>query len=159
MVETGHVSKRRGRHQTLCMGFLDNLENSLKSLETQEERDGSSAQRREDERARSLAAAPWGTRLKDSDYVKALFDKAALRGHRLRTKVYMAWFDSTLRLEARSRVLQLKPTAEGIVAEYTDGQGNPVVDKVDLGSDPDELLERWLSCEQGAVTNEETVNE
>jgi hypothetical protein len=130
------------------MGFLDNLENSLKSLESREERDPNEAQRRKDHQARSLAAAPWATQLKNSEYTKSLMDKAAIAGHRLRTKIYMAWLDSTLRLEARGRVLHLKPIAEGIVAEYTDGEDKPQVDRVDLASDPDELLQKWLGSEQ-----------
>jgi hypothetical protein len=141
------------------MGFLDNLESSLKSLESQDERDGSSAERRREERARSVAAGPWATQLKESSYVRELFDKAALRGHSLRTKIYMAWFDSTLRLEARGRVLQLVPTAGGILAEYSDASGQPVSEKVDLAGDPDELLERWLASVQSTVAKEESVHE
>lgn len=130
------------------MGFLDNLENSLKSLESREERDPSEAQRRQNDRARTLATAPWATQLKDSEYTKALFEKAAIAGHRLRAKVYMAWFDSILRLEARGRVLHLRPTANGIVAEYTDPEGKPVLEPVNLSSDPGDLLEHWLGSEQ-----------
>jgi hypothetical protein len=130
------------------MGFLDNLENSLKSLESRDERDPSEAQRRQNDRARTLATAPWATQLKDSEYTKALFEKAAIAGHRLRAKVYMAWFDNTLRLEARGRVLHLKPTANGIVAEYTDSDGKAVLEPVDLSSDPGDLLEHWLGSEQ-----------
>ncbi|MCU1294803.1 MAG: hypothetical protein JWP08_3653 [Bryobacterales bacterium] len=133
------------------MGFLDNLENSLKNLESREERNPNEARRRQEDRARGLAAAPWATQLKESDYTRALFDKAAIAGHRLRAKIYMAWLDSTLRLEARGRVLHLKPTSEGIVAEYTDSEGKPKVERIDLAGDPDELLERWLSSEQPAV--------
>ncbi len=138
------------------MGFLDNLESSLKNLESQEERDPAQAQRRQDDRARTIAAAPWAIRLKESEYVKSLFDKAAVRGHRLRTKVYMVWFDSTLRLEARGRVLELKPKTDGVVAEYADAQGNAVQEKVNLDSDPDQLLEHWIGSEQ-RVTREEIV--
>ena len=49
------------------MGFLDNLESSLKSLESQGERDGSEVLRRDEERNRSSAAAPWAEELKHSD--------------------------------------------------------------------------------------------
>ncbi len=130
------------------MGFLDNLENSLKGLENTEERDPNEARRRQNERASSLAAAPWANQLKDSAYTKTLFEKAALRGHQLRSKIYMAWFDSTLRLETRNRVLELKPTAEGVFAEYADPDGNPKREAVDLASDPAELLEHWIGAEQ-----------
>ncbi len=136
------------------MGFLDNLENSLKSLESQEERDPNEAQRRQDDRARNLAAAPWASQLKDSEYTKSLFDKAAVRGHRIRTKIYMAWFESTLRLEARGRILEIKPTSQGIVAEYADAEGQLKTEPVDLSGDPDELLEHWIGSEQKLVRTE-----
>lgn len=126
------------------MGFLDNLENSLKHLESAEERDGSAHERRVEERARTLAAAPWAEKLKASDYTKKLFDEAALAGHRLRTKVYMAWFDSLLRLEARERRLELKPTPEGIVAEFKETDGSSKTRAIDLKSDPAELITEWL---------------
>jgi hypothetical protein len=126
------------------MGFLDNLENSLKSLESQEERDGNQARRQKEHRDRELAAAPWAERLRSSDYTKDLLDQAAAAGHRLRTKIYMAWFDSTLRLEARGRVLELKPTPEGIVAEFVDGAGERSREVIDLQGAPVELLNRWL---------------
>jgi hypothetical protein len=126
------------------MSFLDNLENSLKSLESREERDPNERKRRDDERARTLAAAPWATQLKSSAYTKDLLDKAAAAGHRIRAKVYMAWVDTVLRLEARGRALELRPTAEGIVAEYVDPAGERVTQPVDLSGTPDELLETWL---------------
>jgi hypothetical protein len=130
------------------MGFLDNLENSLKSLESQEERSPDEARRRDAERTRSLATAPWANRLKESEYTKALFEKAAVRGHRLRSKIYMAWFDPNLRLETRGRVLELKPTSDGVVAEYAEAEGNAQREPIDLSSDPDELLEHWIGSEQ-----------
>jgi hypothetical protein len=141
------------------MGFLDNLENSLKSLESQEERDPNEARRRQDERTRTLAAAPWATQLKESDYTKTLFEKAAVRGHELRSKIYMAWFDTVLRLEMRGRVLELKPTANGIVAEYADAKGDMKRDPVDLGGDPDELLKRWIGSEQRTIAVKEEREE
>lgn len=134
------------------MSFLDNLENSLKSLESKEERDPNEARRRQDERSRTLAAAPWATRLKESEYTRALFEKAAVRGHELRSKIYMVWFDTTLRMETRGRVLELKPAASGIVAEYTDADGNPKREPVDLSGDPGELLQHWIGSEQRAST-------
>jgi hypothetical protein len=126
----------------------------LKSLESTEERDPNKARRRQEERTRTLAAAPWANQLKDSDYTKALFEKAAVRGHRLRSKIYMAWFDSMLRLEMRGRVLELKPTSQGIVAEYADPEGDLKREAVDLAGDPDELLEHWIGSEQKVVREE-----
>lgn len=126
------------------MDFLDNLENSLKSLERVEERDGSGERRRTEDRARTLAVAPWSEQLKNSDYTKQLFNKAAEAGHRIRTKVYMAWFDGALRLEARQRRLELKPTPDGIVAEFTEPDGQSQTKPIDLSGDPQSLISEWL---------------
>jgi hypothetical protein len=126
------------------MGFLDNLENSLKSLESQEERDPARHERREQDRALTLAAAPWAEKLRDSEYTKKLFDEAAVEGHRLRTKIYMAWLDNTLRLEAKGRKLELRPTPEGILAAYIEPDGETIVEPLDLQTEPQALLKRWL---------------
>lgn len=127
------------------MGFLDNLEDSLKSLETTEERDPNVHQRRQDDRARALAVAPWAEKLKTSDYTKKLFDEAAIAGHRMRAKVYMVWFESTLRLEVKQHTLELRPTAKGIVASFIQPDGEITTEPVDLNGDPAELLQKWLT--------------
>jgi hypothetical protein len=129
------------------MGFLDNLENSLKSLEQQEDRDANQQQRREQERARALEEAPWAEKLKNSEFTKLLFDKAALAGHRLRTKIYMAWFGNVLRLEAKERRLELRPTAKGISAVFLEPDGAESSQTIDLSSDPQTLLDQWLHIE------------
>lgn len=126
------------------MGFLDNLENSLKSLESQEERDPAAQTRRDEERARALASAPWAEQLKSSPFTQQLFEQAAVTGHRLRTKIYIAWLDATLRLEAKSRRLDLEPTPDGIVAHYIEPDGARSQTKVDLNGNPEELLRGWL---------------
>jgi hypothetical protein len=126
------------------MSFLDNLENSLKNLESREERDPNAAQRRSEERERMLAAAPWAEQLKSSQFTKLLFEKAAETGHRLRTKIYIAWLDATLRLEARGRRLDLVPTADGIRAEFLEPNGETQQKRLDLNGEPEELLREWL---------------
>lgn len=126
------------------MGFLDNLENSLKSLESREERDPAEHQRREQDRAVTLAAAPWAEKLKNSPYTKKLFDDAAVEGHRRRTKIYMAWLDNTLRLEAKARRLELRPTPEGIVAAFIEPDGETATEPVNLADEPQALLKKWL---------------
>jgi hypothetical protein len=133
------------------MGFLDNLENSLNSLERQEERDPKEGSRRQAERSQAISVQPWADKLKSSAYTKDLFDKAAVAGHRLRAKIYIAWLEQRLRLEARGRVLELKPTTDGIWAEYTTANGSPVLRRIDLDSDPGTLLNEWLSGEQSPV--------
>jgi hypothetical protein len=126
------------------MGFLDNLESSLKSLEDSEERDPREHLRRQEERTRAVAIGPWAERLKNGPYTQKLFDQAAAAGHRLRTKIYMAWFDDTLRLEAKQRRLELRPTADGIVAALIEIDGATKTQAVDLAGDPSELLRQWL---------------
>ena len=126
------------------MSFLDNLENSSKNLEAREERDPNAASRRSEERARTMAIAPWAAQLKDSEFTKVLLEKAAQTGHRLRTKIYVAWLDTTLRLEAKGRKLDLEPTAEGIRANFIEPNGEASHKSVDLNADPGELLCDWL---------------
>ena len=126
------------------MDFLDNLENSLKNLEAREERDPAAEKRRGEERARSLAAAPWAEQLKNSAFTQALFEKAALTGHRLRTKIYISWLETTLRLEARGRRLDLEPTPEGISANFVEPDGKTTRKNIDLNGDPEDLLRSWL---------------
>ncbi len=129
------------------MGFLDNLESSLKSLEDSDERDPREHERRQEERTRAVAVGPWAERLKTGPYTQKLFDQAALAGHRLRTKIYMAWFDDVLRLEAKQRRLELRPTAEGIVAAFIEIDGTTKTQAVDLASDPGALLSKWLDVQ------------
>ncbi|HEY1216106.1 MAG TPA: hypothetical protein VGE93_20960 [Bryobacteraceae bacterium] len=127
------------------MSFLDNLENSLKSLESREERDPNAQQRREDEQLRARAAAPWAEKLKTTAYTKQLIEQAAIAGHRIRTKIYMAWIDSTLRLEARGRRLDLQPTPDGIKASMVEEDGTSRTEPLDLSGKPEHLLDKWLS--------------
>ena len=126
------------------MGFLDNLENDLKNLERQDERDTSAHERREAERAEALAAAPWAEKLKTSPYTNDLMNKAAVAGHHIRTKVYMTWLGTTLRLEARGEKLELRPTADGIRAVFLKGMEETKSRAVDLSGDAGELVREWL---------------
>jgi hypothetical protein len=126
------------------MSFLDNLESSLKNLESQEERDPREHLRRQEERKRAVAIGPWAEQLKTSPYTQRLFEQAALEGHRIRTKIYMAWFDDMLRLEAKQRRLELRPTADGIVAALIEPDGATKTQAVQLDGNPAELLRQWL---------------
>lgn len=126
------------------MDFLDSLENSLKNLEAREERDPNTEKRRDEQRARTIATAPWADKLKTSGFTQSLFEKAAITGHRLRTKIYIAWLDTTLRLEAKGRKLDLEPTPDGIQATFLEPDGATSHQSVDLNSDPGVLLRTWL---------------
>jgi hypothetical protein len=126
------------------MSFLDNLESSLKNLESREERDPREQQRRQDDRNRALAIRPWADALKNGAYAQKLFEQAAIAGHRIRTKIYIAWIEDSLRLEAKQRRLELKPTSEGIEASFTEPDGTSKTQPLDLKSEPEALLKQWL---------------
>lgn len=129
------------------MSFLDNLENSLKTLEGREEKDPRDAGRREEERSLALAAAPWAEKLKDGTFTEALLMEAARVGHKRRVKIYIAWLGTTLRLEMRERKLDLRPTPDGVVAAFIiDGAEQPAR-PVDLDGDPSVLLDAWIAAE------------
>ena len=92
------------------MSFLDNLEDNLKSLETQDESNQDTAREqrsRDTQRASAQAAAPYAEQLKKGPYTDELLRQAARMGHALRVKVHIAWLGSNLRLEARERRLEL----------------------------------------------------
>jgi hypothetical protein len=129
------------------MSFLDNLENNLKSLESQEEGKESaerSRRARESEKASAQAAAPWAEELKKGPYTAELLKQAARIGFSLRLKVHAAWLGTTLRLEARDRRLELRPTASGVVAAYLENGVETRNEPLDLQSDAAELVRRWL---------------
>jgi hypothetical protein len=131
------------------MSFLDNLENSLKSLESSEEAAESRLReqdRRESERARSLAAAPWAEKLKASPFTALLLKQATAAGFQLRAKVYISWIGSNLRLEARGRKLELQPTGEGVVALFSGEGVEEQRQLVNLDGDPDALVKQFLAA-------------
>lgn len=129
------------------MGFLDTLENSLKSLEGADERSGGQdrLRNREAERSTALAAAPHAERLKSGPFTSRLLEHAAAAGHSARTKIYVSWLGTTLRLEARGRRLELRPTPEGVVAVVLEGVAEVSTSPVDLDGDPDQLVRDLLA--------------
>jgi hypothetical protein len=128
------------------MGFLDNLENSLKSLENSNERAerGEQNRGREAERLAALAAAPSAERLKSGPFTSHLLDQAAVSGHAARTKVHIAWMGTSLRLEARGRKLELRPTPEGVIAVFSEGGAELRTVPVDLEGSPETLVRDLL---------------
>src|SRR5690242_17644955 len=130
------------------MSFLDNLESNLKSLESQEEgREAAERQRRDRERNRAgtQAAAPYAEERKKGPYTQELLKQAARVGFALRTKVHVAWLGSNLRLEARDRRLELRPTPAGIVAVYLENNRETRTEPLDLEGSPENLLRDWLA--------------
>jgi len=131
------------------MSFLDNLENNLKSLENADQtRDEAErcSRTRESERAAALAAAPYAEELKNGPFSAEILKQAARIGFSMRTKVHIAWLGTTLRLEARDRRLELRPSAEGVMAVYLE-DGQPTrTEPVNLAGDPAELVRAWLAA-------------
>lgn len=129
------------------MSFLDNLENNLKSLESAEEgKESAERQARARDQARSAAQAiaPWAEELKKSSFTSDLLKHAARIGFSLRVKVHIAWLGTTLRLEARDRRLELRPTPTGIVAAYLEGQKELRSEPLDLSGSAETLVRGWL---------------
>jgi hypothetical protein len=129
------------------MSFLDNLENNLKSLESQEEGKDAAERAhraRENQKASAQAAAPWAEELKKGPFTAELLKQAARIGFSMRLKVHVAWLGTTLRLEARERRLELRPTSTGIVAAYLENGAETRSEPLDLKSDAGEFVRRWL---------------
>ena len=128
------------------MSFLDSLENSLKSLEGNSERDFQRDNaHRELEKKQALAAAPHAEQLKRSPFTDELLGAAVRIGHGSRTKVNMMWEGSTLRLDARERRLELMPTPEGVVAILSESGQETSREMVDLSGNAEGLAQRWLA--------------
>lgn len=125
------------------VSFLDNLENNLKALESNEQ-GGHDSRRRNQERGRALAAAPWAERLRREPYAQKIMREATVAGHSRRMKVNLAWIDTTLRLEARGNRLELRPTSEGVVAAFFRGTEEVGHKPVDLSADPKPLVAEWM---------------
>ena len=121
------------------MSFLDNLENNLKALESLESGGLDDSKRREAERERAVAAAPWAERLKNAPYVKTLMRDLTRAGFQRRMKVNFVWIGRTLRLEALDQRLDLEPTPGGIEAVFPDHR-----QAVNLDRAPDELIREWM---------------
>jgi hypothetical protein len=92
-----------------------------------------------------MAAAPWAERLKNGPYTAELLRQAARVGFSMRTKVFVTWIGTSLRLEARERRLELRPTAEGVVAAYIESGTERRVEPLDLAGDPEQLVRAWLA--------------
>jgi hypothetical protein len=102
------------------MSFLDNLENNLNSLERLEEKDPEKVrrdqERREADRNAAILRAPYADALKKSPFTTQLLTECRTIGHGQRVLVQFTWLGENLRLDAKSKRMELMPTAEGIVA-------------------------------------------
>jgi hypothetical protein len=131
------------------MSFLDALESNLKNLEAQDERDpvraAENRRRREDDRTKALAVAPVAEELKNGKFTAALLDHAVRIGHAQRTKVQITWIDTTLRLQAKERRLELRPTTDGVTVVFHGDNRDQDARPLDLNSDPEALAHEWLT--------------
>ena len=132
------------------MGFLDNLENTLKNAESREERDPATTRRSqkqaEAERARAKSLQPIADDLRKGKFTTDLLTEVTRISHGLRTKVYITWIGTTLRLEAREHRLELAPTPAGVVATSYKALKVTGTQNVDLKKSPKPLAEKWLAA-------------
>lgn len=128
------------------MSFLDNLESSLKNLEAHDEKQSQvDRRRREDERDAARAAGPYAEQLKDGQFTKDLLDQVTRLGFSQRIKVHIAWLGTTLRLEAREKKLELRPTPQGVIAVFLENGNEIRTIPVDFQGDPGKLAREWLA--------------
>ena len=126
------------------MSFLDSLENNLKALESREQGGLDEGNRREREKARAKASAPWAERLKQDPWTQNLMQQATRAGYQRRVKVNLVWIGTTLRLEARGHRLELRPAPDGIAAVFLQGLEESKRNPVDLKKDPQKLVAEWM---------------
>jgi hypothetical protein len=126
------------------MSFLDNLEDNLKSLENLETGGIDESRRRDAERERTLAAAPWAERLKSTPFAPSLMQQATAAGYKRRIKVNLMWIGTSLRLEARGHRLELRPEPRGVVAVFSNGNEEVRRQPVNLAHSPQKLVAEWM---------------
>jgi hypothetical protein len=133
------------------MSFLDNLESNLKALESRNERDPEALAReataREAARSVALQIAPHAQALRNGPFKDGLLTACRDIGHRRRILVRPVWVDSTLRLEAGVKKLELRPTPSGVLAVFFDGGRERESIPIDLSSDPIKVAEKWLEVD------------
>jgi hypothetical protein len=126
------------------MSFLDSLENNLKALEGREQGGLDERGRREAERERAKAAAPWADELKKAPWTQSVMQKVTRAGHQRRIKVNLLWIGTTLRLEALGHKLEVRPEPGGIKAVFLQGPQELEQQDVDLTGNPDTLIQEWM---------------
>ena len=133
------------------MSFLDSLENNLKALEANEPSGFDDRKRKDIERQRVAATAPWAEKLKRAPYTQALMEQASRAGYQIRIKMSFMWLGDTLRMEARGHRFELRPTPQGILAVHMKGAVEVKRELIDLAGAPEALLQNWmevLACQK-----------
>ncbi|MEP7353658.1 MAG: hypothetical protein ABI824_10545 [Acidobacteriota bacterium] len=132
------------------MSYLDNLENNLNALERLEEKDPEKVQRdreqRDTERTAALARAPHADDLRSSEFTSQLLTECRAIGHAQRVLVQFAWIGENLRLDAKTKRMEMVPTPDGVVAVFSlDGVESHRA-AVDLATaDAAALAKQWLT--------------
>jgi hypothetical protein len=132
------------------MSYSDNLENNLKALENQEEKDPEKIkrdqERRESERNAALLRAPHADALKNSPFTAELLTQCRSIGHAQRVLVQFTWTGETLRLDAKAKRLELTPTEQGITAIFLENGQETARATVDPQvDDAAALAQKWLA--------------
>jgi hypothetical protein len=132
------------------MSYSDNLENNLKALENQEERDPVKVQRererRDADKNAALLRAPFAELLKTSPFTNELLTQCRTIGHAQRILVRFTWLGENLRLDTQHKRMELTPTAEGITAVFSVDGNETARAPVDLErDDAAALAKRWLT--------------
>ena len=128
------------------MGFLDNLENNLKSLESREEaQDGREQTRRHAAREQALAAAPWAEQLKRGAFTGELLRHATRLGFE-RPHRRPAPPGSARRCGWRRArgAWNCGPRPEGVVAVFIEDGNEVSKQPVDLAGSAEALARTWL---------------
>jgi hypothetical protein len=132
------------------MSFLDNLENNLKALENQEEKDPVKVkrerERREADKKAALLRAPHVEMLKTSPFTMELLTQCRAIGHRQRIPVRFTWLGETLRLDAQEKRMELAPTSDGVTAVFSFNGEETGREAINLqADDAASLAGRWLT--------------
>lgn len=131
------------------MSFLDNLENTLKNMESGMEQDAQSLQRaaiaREEQRKAAIAAAPFAEQLKNSSWTQELLGACMTIGHSMRVRVGMVWIGDMLRLDAKEKRLELRPGAHGVEAVSLLSGAETTREVVDFEKPATDLATKWLN--------------
>ena len=130
------------------VSFLDNLENNLKALEGREEKDPAQLvreqQQKDAERAAEMERAPHVQALRTSAFTNELLTHCRVIGHGMRTLVQFDWVGEVLRLDAKQKRLELRPTKSGIDAVFLVDLQEQSREALDLTSSAEAFARRWL---------------
>ena len=134
------------------MSYLDNLENNLKALENQEQRDPEKVtrerERRDVERNAAMLRAPHVEALKTSPFTSELLTECRIIGRGQRVLVQFTWLDEVLRLDAKPKRMELTPTSDGIIAVFSENGSETARVNVNPQTDNAESLAKsWLTGE------------